>query len=251
MSFFGSNVMHHADCAENANLYAVYVDDQIDQIGKASFAVLQRAKTDLNNAVKHILDDVLAMCVIMRCSIRLLIDCRISSYEVFFNSGMAGPAEHRLFYLCINRDNASNGNMSSLLEMDNTVTSVFNSDVNTNFQEMTMEFQASRLAWLARLRVLVHDRGWNMTPEVMVMGLQCRLSAIHNVVLLLNKKKPISRQIDMYQTCLAIADIAAYSILLQQFVRDAGAGWTDDGDMLTRPTEERPRPVLDTGPDDI
>ena len=247
---FGSNVIHHAECFDSANLYAAYTDDQIAQVGKASIAVLKRSKTELSDSVKHMLDDIIALCVIVRRPIRLLVDCRIAEFERFFGSGMAGPAEHRLFYLCLQGEtqHRTDDDGDSFIFMEAFADAAPVAGDGTNFHQMLEEFENTCFSWLERMRILAHERRWIMTPEIIMMGLQCRSSTMHESMLLLDKKRPISQQLDMSRACAAIADVAVYCLHLQQFTRDDHRGWTDNGDMMTRLIKDRPKPVLDTRP---
>ena len=83
-----------------------------------------------------------------------------------------------------------------------------------------------------RLRVLGHQQNWNLTPENVVMGLQCCVSTIHHALLLLNKDTPIAHQLNMAHTLTDIANIAVYLIHLQYFLLDEG----EDGPRMAHRT---------------
>lgn len=248
---FGKEEIHHAACRENASLYAVYIDDQITRMGSAVFAVLRRAKSDLEKATTCMIDDVIAMCVIMRCSLTTLINHRITAYKNFFHGGMAGPAEKQLFYLCLQQHSDvqifDNADLSDAEDRCVDAHAARCLDSMT-FDTMKAELDQMRLSFMERLRNLGHLRQWNMTPETFVMGLQCRLSKIHDVLLFLDKGKPLSKQINVSHAFTAVADIAIYLIHLQQFLLNPHPGWTSEGAAYIRPIASRPRPVPNTRP---
>jgi hypothetical protein len=248
---FGSEVIHHTNCLENASFYSVYVADQITQIGRAAFAVLRKARVDLNNAIRRMVDNMVATCVLMRCSITTLVEHRITSYESFFQEGMAGPAEHRLFYLCLQHHTQSQLiNNVNLEDAEDRSVDTFAARCleNTSFSVMKQEFQRMHFALMGRLQLLHHSRRWIMTPEGLLMGLQCRLSNMHDALMTLDKTRPVSGQINMSQTFTAVADIAVYLMHFQEFLSRDNPGWTDEGIAYVRPVDARPRPVPSTRP---
>ena len=112
---------------------------------------------------------------------------------------------------------------------------------------MKQGHQQMEFIFMNRLMNLGQTRGWSMTPEYFVLGLQCRVSDIHDALLMLDKQKPISGQINMAQTLTAVADVAIYLLHLQSFIRNAQRGWADSGMACVSPIASRPRPVSDTG----
>ena len=248
---FGSEVIHHPNCLENASFYSVYVADQITQVGKAAFAVLRKARSDLQSAISCMVNNIVATCVLMRCSITALVEHRISSYERFFQAGMAGPAELRVFYLCLQQHSQSQlVNNADLCDAEDRSVDMFAARCleNTTFSIMKQDFHRMRFALMGRLRLLNHTRRWTITPEGLIMGLQCRLSNIHDALMILDKGRPVSGQINMSQTFTAVADIATYLMHFQEFLARDNPGWTDEGLLYVRPLSSRPRPVPSTQP---
>ena len=246
---FRSNSLHEKKNFDHAALYIVYVDDQVAQVGRAAFAVMRKAKLDLLRAVDCMLNDVLAICVLTQVRAAALIEQRITSYQDFFSSGLAGDGECRLFYLCLQQQSGSNAvAVSNICDGKNrdVCVSRLHCQTTKTFEEMKSEFQKMKPGLLGQLSTLAQSRGWDLSAEACVMGLQCRVSELSDVLLMIDKDKPLSGQVDINKQMTLLADVSIYLLHLAHLLDRVGLDWSLDGMAFMKPLSHRPWPVKDT-----
>lgn len=244
---FSENVLHEPINLDHVGLYTFYVDDQIVQAGKAAVAVLRKGKHDLLAAIDCMSNDVLAICTLMQVDACLLVEERIRAHVDFFSSGLAGNAEQRLLYLCHDQEcnwSVGESDFSDGRNRDVPLNVVKCATVTT-FHEIKQTFFDKKLTLTRQLVSLAQSRRWNISFEGCVMGLHCRVSEMSNVLLMLNKERPLSHQINAVRQLTLLSDVAIYLLHLYALLSNTGEDWSDNGMLKVRPLSSRPTAVLD------